>query len=236
MICLLAMATGAMAQVGDELVERIVTYYQELPQENIYVHTDKPYYTEGDTIRFRAYLLDAATHRPVSRSKRIYVELHDRTTDTMTECHTVTCDTTGVFADMIVLPKSQHEAQYTMVAYTLWMRNFSPSHFFYKTVTQPSGIAKQTTKQNTDVSDGDSLLSIGLRKGTLLIEAKTDGRAICVVYGNGIVMTLEPNAGKVHQIDISRLGPGRVNVALVEPADNETGFRILAERSLTHGS
>ena len=30
--------------------QRILDYYQKVPQEQIYVHTDKPYYVPGDTV------------------------------------------------------------------------------------------------------------------------------------------------------------------------------------------
>ena len=40
------------------------------------MHTDKPYYTSGDTIWFKTYLVDAVNHLPVAKSKIVYVELY----------------------------------------------------------------------------------------------------------------------------------------------------------------
>ena len=50
-------------------------------QERIYLQTDKPYYTAGDTVWFRAHLVDAETYEPVSRSRFVYIELHDQDAD-----------------------------------------------------------------------------------------------------------------------------------------------------------
>ena len=45
------------------------------PQEKIHVMTDKPYYITGDTIWFRAFVVNAVNHQPVDASKFVYVEL-----------------------------------------------------------------------------------------------------------------------------------------------------------------
>ena len=37
--------------------------------------TDKPYYITGDTIWFRAFVVNAVNHQPVDASKFVYVEL-----------------------------------------------------------------------------------------------------------------------------------------------------------------
>ena len=52
-------------------------------QERIYVQTDKAYYAPADTVWFRAHLMDAVTNSPVSRSRFVYIELHDQQADTL---------------------------------------------------------------------------------------------------------------------------------------------------------
>ena len=39
-----------------DIEKRILEYYAHVPQEQIYLHTDKTYYVPGDTIWFRAHL------------------------------------------------------------------------------------------------------------------------------------------------------------------------------------
>lgn len=106
-----------------------------MPQERIYLQTDKPYYAAGDTVWFRAHLLDAATGMPVNRSRFIYVELHDQQADTLMQRLMIRGDADGVFANALLLPEDTRSGVYTMVAYTQWMRNFGAEHFCYQPLT-----------------------------------------------------------------------------------------------------
>ena len=74
-VMLLAFATGLQAQDIQAIAERLDYQRYEFPQEKIHVMTDRGAYMSGDTIRLRAWVVDAATHRPVSASKFVYVEL-----------------------------------------------------------------------------------------------------------------------------------------------------------------
>ena len=115
-----------------DIEQRILNYYRRVPQEQIYVHTDKPYYVPGDTVWFRAHLVDAVTHTPIRRSRFVYVELHDQQADTLMQRIIVKCDSDGVFANAITLPRGMKGGCYTLAAYTQWMRNFPAERFFYK--------------------------------------------------------------------------------------------------------
>ena len=59
----------------DTLLSRMARQVYDYPQEKVHVMTDKPSYYGGDTIRFRAFVADASTHRPLHISKYLYVEL-----------------------------------------------------------------------------------------------------------------------------------------------------------------
>ena len=113
--------------------------YKDLPQERIYLQTDKPYYAAGDTVWLRAHLLDAATNVPVSRSRFVYVELHDQQADTLMQRMMIRCDEDGVFANALLLPKDIKGGVYTLVAYTQWMRNFPAEQFCYQPLTVVGG-------------------------------------------------------------------------------------------------
>lgn len=60
-----AQSNSALPSV-DSVAVRLRRQLALYPQEKIYLHTDKPYYMAGDTIRFRAHVVDAASHAPVS--------------------------------------------------------------------------------------------------------------------------------------------------------------------------
>ena len=76
---LTALVIGATA-VGqtipvDTLAKRLGEQVYQYPQEKIHVMTDKSAYFGGDTVWFRAFVVDASTHVPVKASKYVYVEL-----------------------------------------------------------------------------------------------------------------------------------------------------------------
>ena len=51
---------------------------QNLPQEKVYLHTDKSTYTVGENVWFRAYQVHAAVNVPMVHSRFIYVDLVDK--------------------------------------------------------------------------------------------------------------------------------------------------------------
>ena len=66
---------------NDDLTASIINkfnQYTELnPQEKAYLHLDKPYYTAGETIWLKAYVVEANTNLPDTISVPLYVELID---------------------------------------------------------------------------------------------------------------------------------------------------------------
>lgn len=120
--------SDSVAQISDYILD----YYQKVPMEKIHVHTDRSCYASGDTIWFRAYLVDAATNKPCNRSKFIYTELRDDTADTLVVRYKIKSDSAGIFANAIPLPQTLKTGDYTFVAYTKWMQNFSNDQFSFK--------------------------------------------------------------------------------------------------------
>lgn len=221
-----------------DIQQRILDYYKRVPQEQIYVHTDRPYYVPGDTVWFRVHLVDAVTHTPISRSRYVYVELHDQQADTLMQRIIVRCDSDGVFANALLLPKTIRGGCYTLAAYTQWMRNFPAERFFYKQLvvvgnssltdsqSEPDGLAVRTLRTHSPLLT-DSTLELGQRKGQLLIQLnKTiDEPLACVLYGSGNLIVADYTPGKVLRIDSQTLRPGSLSVAMV---NRETGA-IIAE-------
>ena len=221
-----------------DIQQRILDYYKRVPQEQIYVHTDRPYYVPGDTVWFRAHLVDAVTHTPISRSRYVYVELLDQQADTLMQRVVVKCDNDGVFANALLLPKTIRGGCYTLAAYTQWMRNFPAERFFYKQLvvvgnssltdsqSEPDGLAVRTLRTHSPLLT-DSTLELGQRKGQLLIQLnKTiDKPLACVLYGSGNLIVADYTPGKVLRIDSQTLRPGSLSVAMV---NRETGA-IIAE-------
>ncbi len=229
-----------------DILQRILDYYKRVPKEQIYVHTDKPYYVPGDTVWFRVHLVDAVTHTPISRSRYIYVELLDNAIDTLVQRIMVKCDSDGVFANAITLPRQLRSGCYTLAAYTQWMRNFPVERFFYKQLlvvgnTSLSGFQSEAvglpvrSLQTPSSKQSDAVLELGQRKGQLLIQMNkpTSEPLSCVLYGSGNLIVTDYTSGKVLRIDSKTLHPGNLSVAIV---NRETGDVITEKQTIIEGS
>ena len=228
-----------------DIEQRILDYYKRVPQEQIYVHTDKPYYVPGDTVWFRAHLVDAVTHTPISRSRYVYVELHDQQADTLVQRIIVKCDSDGVFANALVLPRELHGGNYTLAAYTQWMRNFPAERFFYNQLVvvgsaSPSGSQSEAvglpvrSRRTPSPKPSDSTLELAQRKGQLLIQLNkpTSEPLSCVLYGSGNLIVADYTPGKVLRIDVQSLRPGNLSVAMV---NRETGSIVAESQTFIEG-
>ncbi|MCL2727298.1 MAG: hypothetical protein FWD56_02840 [Bacteroidales bacterium] len=102
------------------------------PQEKIYVHTDKPYYVSGETIWFRAYLVDAVTHIPAFASRYVYVELINRLDSVVTRVKIREAD--EAYHGHLLIHENTPEGNYTLRAYTTYMRSLDEEYFFTKNV------------------------------------------------------------------------------------------------------
>ena len=238
---------AAVSQVPQEssddcfnIKQRILNYYARLPQEIIYVHTDRAYYVPGDTIWFRAHIVDAVTHTPISRSRYVYVELLDNAADTLVQRIIVKCGPDGIFANQLILPRHLHGGTYTLAAYTQWMRNFSVERFYYKQLTivgnDTSVAAVSSASVATEANQTtDPMLILAQRKGQLLIQYSEPANQSlsCVVYGSGNLLVTDYTQGKVLKIDSHSLRPGKIRIAMV---NRETGAVIAESQTTIEGT
>lgn len=123
LVLLFAALTVSALQAG------AVTGY---PQEKIQLVTNGERFVTGDTVRFRAFLQDAATGAEArDLSRYVYVELLDPF-GTVHERVKVRANSDGVFAGILPLDRELPESRYTLAAYTTYMQNQGPEYFCRK--------------------------------------------------------------------------------------------------------
>ena len=134
-VALLLMGTTAFRFAGPPdpaaLVERLLAFYQTQP-EVTYLHLDQAAYAAGETLWFKAYVVDARAHQPDSLSRVLYV-------DVVTPERKIIFQRTlaleqGMAAGDIILPDTLATGVYTLRAYTSWMRNGDEGLFFTRRV------------------------------------------------------------------------------------------------------
>ncbi|MEN0056040.1 MAG: hypothetical protein AAGC65_20350 [Mucilaginibacter sp.] len=99
--------------------------------EKLYLHTDKPFYTIGDTLRFKAYLFNAAYLRASAKSSIIYIEIANDQNQVIIRKMVATVVGLG-WGNLILNEKLFPEGNYTLRAYTNWMRNYDEQYLFQK--------------------------------------------------------------------------------------------------------
>ncbi len=123
-------------QESASFVERVVAYFtvlaEQVPEEKVYLHTDKNSYVTGEKIWFRGYLLNASTHRSDTYSNFIYVELIDKQNVLVRRIKSVRIDT--CFYGQLPLPEDLQQGEYSLTAYTYRMQNNTPDFFFRKKI------------------------------------------------------------------------------------------------------
>ncbi len=122
-------------------------------QEQIYMHSDKPYYYPGETVWFKGYVNYATPAWRDSLSRTVYVELVDREKKTVLKSKILEI-ANGVFHNEFRLSDTLAAKIYYLRAYTNFNRNFGDENLYIK----PLPVLNITEKVNysTRVKNEDS--------------------------------------------------------------------------------
>ena len=118
----------AQSSLVDSIQDRFKDQLMLFPQEKLYLHTDKSAYIAGDTIWFRAHVVDAATHIPATVSRCVYVELINQLDSVI---HRVrVCLSDSIYCGYMPIPISAPQSSYHLCAYTRFMENLNQDCLF----------------------------------------------------------------------------------------------------------
>jgi hypothetical protein len=137
--------------------------HSRMPLEKLYIQLDKPYYSTGDTLRMKAYLLDAASGKGSDKSGIVYIELANDSSKVL--FRRMLPVGYGLGTGNIILRKEDiPEGSYTLKAYTNLMRNFGEDIAFKKNLYISNGssenwlvnskttLSKQSGKDNLQLA------------------------------------------------------------------------------------
>jgi hypothetical protein len=117
---------------SEVITNRFMNQWINSPQEKVYLHTDKPYYSAGEDLWFKAYLVNATTMLPNALSQFIYVELIDKS-DSVFYRVKIRKDSLG-FSGRLKLKPELPSGYYALRAYTNLMQNIDNDFFFRKNI------------------------------------------------------------------------------------------------------
>jgi len=125
------------------ILTKFQTYFENRPQEKLYVTLDKDVYLAGEDIWFSAFLVRASDHTRSALSKTIYVELFN-TTKTLIQ-RRVVYSPEGRSQGDFHLANNLTQGTYIMRAYTNYMKNIGEDFFFVKEITVINPESTSTT-------------------------------------------------------------------------------------------
>lgn len=169
---------GLTDKVVAQVIENNINLYGiNLPQEKIHIHFDKETYLPGETIWFKAYLLEE--NLPSSRSTNFYAALYDETGKLIQQklCPIFNSTTDGHFN----IPDSLQSKYLICRAYTWWMMNFDSSFLFTKTI--------KLINNKPSIPYQKSIHKVILQffpEGGEVIEGERNTIAFKANYGNGL--------------------------------------------------
>lgn len=122
-----------LAQVLADVQNNFNKYSTYTLQEKLFVHTDKNAYTAGELMWFKIYNVDGTDHQALDFSKVVYIELLNNNQTVMRQAKIAMNN--GAGNGSIYIPLTLSTGNYTLRAYTSWMKNFDPGYYFSKQIT-----------------------------------------------------------------------------------------------------
>jgi len=136
LLALSLLSFTGFAQVNNGLMttlSAVAGMRDRMPIEKLYLQLDKPYYAIGDTLRFKAYLLNGDFLKPSKKSGLLYVELADALNKVVKRITIRLASGVGI-GDIALAGKNIPQGAYTLRAYSNWMKNFGDDFVFKKSL------------------------------------------------------------------------------------------------------
>ncbi|HEY5916144.1 MAG TPA: hypothetical protein VIU13_02020, partial [Chryseolinea sp.] len=249
-LCVVHLNVSAQQATLDTLTKKFNHYRSNHATEKIYAHVDQRLYLTGETLWFKLYLVDGSQHKPTEISKVAYVEILDKNDRPVLQSKVSLKDGRG--NGSLFLPATVEGGNYTLRAYTSWMRNSGPEFYFHTNLSIINTFKKmdldKTNAQKIDAQffpEGGNLI-YGLKSKVAFRVANAQGVGISfsgsvVDQQNDTVTTfqptrfgigsfyLTPEKGKTYSVIVDDDQKRRSTFKL--PAINDTGYVMLVNDS-----
>lgn len=128
-----SLAASAQNRELKEIVQDLTNYQKEAVQEKVFVHHDRPLYLAGENMWFKVYVVDGSRHKPLELSRVAYLEILDKDQKAVLQSKIPMKEGSG--KGFFYLPLSLPSGNYTLRAYTHWMKNFGPEFYFQESIS-----------------------------------------------------------------------------------------------------
>lgn len=142
------------SQLGAQLRKQTSVNQNSTPFERVVLHTDRDFYLSGEKIWLKAYCFFNCSLPTEDLSKVLYVELYNNELNLKHKFQI----TKGTSSGSIQIPADYKTGNYTLRAYTHYLKNFNPENYFSKiiAIVNPN---KSPSNQEVKIID-DSIKSL----------------------------------------------------------------------------
>lgn len=123
-------STDSLSLQNQTIIESLDYFSTNFPEQKVYLHTDKDTYHYDENIWFKSYVTDALSHKLDTLSGNLIVEFINNCGNHIRR--NVLGFDNGTAHGRLSMPDSLPDGNYTLRAYTNWMRNFGDEYFFHK--------------------------------------------------------------------------------------------------------
>lgn len=132
-----------VAQTTSDIVKAAFDNFIQIPEESVYLHLNKSVLLQGEDLGFAAYVFNHKEQKPFEVVKNLYCQLLDEKGNIIKE-KLLLLEQGKVF-HTFALDSLTPPGNYTIKAFTNWMKNFKSPHFF----EAPILILEENGKQQT---------------------------------------------------------------------------------------
>lgn len=143
---------------SEVITNRFLKQWIITSQEKVYLQTDKSYYSAGEDLWLKGYLVNAVTLIPNTGSQFVYVELIDRS-DSVLYRVKIKMDSLG-FSGRLKLKPELPSGYYALRAYTNLMQNIDNDFFFKKNILIGNHIDDRVTSRITYGTPSEGLIPV----------------------------------------------------------------------------
>ena len=186
----LSKTNPAPISFADYVTNSFINYYtMGGVQEKLYMVTDKPFYSAGDTIYFSAFLVNSIYFNRATETKFIYVELVDATGIVVQRLRVI--GNGGRFYNAMKLPARITAGRYTLRAYSKWQTNFDDALLYSRVIEIGNYIDDAVHTKITYEFDGT---------GKVLASVEVSNSQFSPVPGNAVEYSLSLNGRTTRHI------------------------------------
>ncbi|PCH70229.1 MAG: hypothetical protein COC06_05460 [Bacteroidales bacterium] len=165
LLCLLFYLSGSGQEIQqlnyDSVLVKMTKQLVVYPEEKVHLHIDRQNYLAGEKIWFRAYLVNSCFHTQSNLSRYVYVELINPFDSIVSRNKIRSVE--GNFSGYVHLPYNLPEGEYTLRAYTTYMKGLGEDYFYKRHLKIDNPMSARIQSSVKTVRNNKNKLKVSLK-------------------------------------------------------------------------